>query len=113
MRLTPAGEIVLNSWESLPKAFTMVFLDCIQLMPDHVHCILYLLPQTGEEPIHLSRVIGSFKQHAARRINEQHGTHGEPVWQRGFIDRVIRNELELEKFRNYVVTNPLRLARGL
>jgi putative transposase len=110
---SPAGEILLQSWQSLPEAFPAVQLDCIAAMPDHVHCLVLVLPQATDERASLSRIIGSLKQHAARRINVWRGTPGAPVWQRGFMDRVIRDERELEKFRNYIATNALRSARGL
>jgi hypothetical protein len=29
-----------------------------------------------------------------------------PVWQRNYYDRVIRNEVELDRFREYIAFNP-------
>jgi putative transposase len=29
-----------------------------------------------------------------------------PVWQRGYHDRIIRSEAELERFRQYIADNP-------
>ena len=47
--------------------------------------------------------MSTFKAAASRRV-------GGKVWQRGYHDRVIRDEEELAAFREYIQTNPLRWA---
>jgi REP element-mobilizing transposase RayT len=39
---------------------------------------------------------------AARKERPEMG----PVWQRGYYDRIIRSEAELERFRRYILDNP-------
>jgi len=41
------------------------------------------------------------------------GTYIGKLWQRGFFDRIIRNEYELNQKREYIHTNPLRYQLGL
>jgi putative transposase len=53
-------------------------------------------------------VIQNLKSITARRINRQRGTPGTRVWQRNYWERVIRNEAELARIRQYVADNPLR-----
>jgi len=53
-------------------------------------------------------VIGNFKSLVARRINNVRRTPGGKVWQRGYYDRIIRNERELNAVRQYIQENPLR-----
>lgn len=77
-------------------------------MPDHVHAILIITSTAGQIGYCLSDVMEVLKGSSARSINHVRGTQGSPVWQRGYYDRIIRNESELEKFRNYLQTNPLR-----
>jgi putative transposase len=36
------------------------------------------------------------------------GTPGLPVWQRGYHERIIRTEGELERIRQYIFDNPAR-----
>ena len=36
------------------------------------------------------------------------GTRGQPVWQRNYYERVIRNERELIKIREYIHFNPMK-----
>jgi hypothetical protein len=57
-------------------------------------------------PGSLSRIIGSFKSAAAREINTLRDTPGRPVWQSRFHDRIIRDEEELTRIREYILNNP-------
>ncbi len=45
----------------------------------------------------LSAIVGSFKSATSRRTNLLRGTHGAPVWQRGFQEHVIRDEEDLDE----------------
>jgi putative transposase len=115
---SPAGKIVERHWLALPSHFPRIVLDAFALMPDHLHCILILsdakllAPERGElaarDLAPLSKIIDGFKTFTAIEINRLLSTSGSPVWQRGYAERIIRNESELEKFRNYVMTNALR-----
>jgi putative transposase len=58
-------------------------------------------------PRTLGSLIAQFKATTTRRINEIRGTPGQKVWQRGYYDRIIRNEMELHKLRKYIRNNPL------
>jgi putative transposase len=107
------GKMVQEIWTHLPEYFPGLTLDAFQLMPDHVHCIMIIshLPASDGNDVKrygLPRVMQSFKSMSARRINLLRDTLGRPVWQEGYIDRIIRNEGELEKYRNYIINNPLR-----
>jgi REP element-mobilizing transposase RayT len=53
-------------------------------------------------------LVAGFKSAATKRINEIRGTLGVPVWQRNYYERVIRNDEELSRIRQYIVDNPAR-----
>ena len=72
------------------------------IMPDHVHWLLQL---TGSRS--LSMIVNVTKSGTARRINSVRDTNGQ-IWQKGFYDRAIRREEDLESVARYIVTNPLR-----
>ena len=55
---------------------------------------------TGSLPV----VIRNFKGAVTRRICEL--GFAEPVWQRNYFERVIRNERELQAIRQYIIDNP-------
>ena len=55
----------------------------------------------------LPEIVRGFKTFSARRINESRRTPGEPVWQRNYYDRIIRDD-ELNRIREYIIDNPLK-----
>lgn len=99
-RLTDAVE---SCWDAIPAHFP-VQLDVFVAMPNHVHGILWLERAGHARPLQV--VVGSFKSAATRAINRLRGTPGGTVWQRGYHERVVRDEDELEALREYVVGNP-------
>ena len=52
--------------------------------------------------------MGNFKSLVARRINNLRRTPGGRVWQRGYYDRILRNERALAAARRYIRDNPVR-----
>jgi putative transposase len=55
----------------------------------------------------LARMINQFKATTTRRIiNELRSSPGIRIWQRGYDERIIRNEVELDKIRKYIRENP-------
>jgi len=93
-------------------------------MPDHFQAILFMdmeihgdmgavgahrcAPEMGlhREPRTLGSIIAQFKATTTKRINEMRGRPTEKIWQRGYHDRIIRNEVELDKVREYIRKNP-------
>ena len=59
-------------------------------------------------PRTLSTIIRSFKSAVSKSAREQKQVGSEPLWQRNFFERIIRNDDGLGKAREYIVTNPLR-----
>jgi REP element-mobilizing transposase RayT len=56
----------------------------------------------------LSSLVAGFKPPVKIKINEIRNTPGKKVWQRSFYDRVIRDEDELNRIREYIINNPLK-----
>src|SRR5262249_53552295 len=54
--------------------------------------------------------VRSFKAAVTKQINEARHGRSISVWQRNYYERVIRNEEELHRIRQYIVNNPLRWA---
>ena len=55
-------------------------------------------------------IVRGFKSAVTKRINTIRGTPGLPFWQRNYYERVIRNEDELDRVRQYIANNPLQWA---
>ncbi len=71
-------------------------------MPDHVH----LLVQLGENE-ELSKLIARLKSNTSRFVNREMDRNG-ALWQKGYHDRAIRSEDDVQAVARYVVMNPIR-----
>ncbi len=88
-------------------------LDEFQTMPNHFHGILNILESPESPPLNLSAIIGAFKSEVTSQYCKGVRTLGwrryeGRFWQRGFWDRVIRNDIEYERIREYIRSNPIR-----
>jgi putative transposase len=120
VRLSPIGHIVDSCWKRIPEHFAHVALDAHILMPDHLHGILKCggcAASRGPDasfgqpvPGSLATVIRSFKAAATRAVRLQLGDPAMKLWQRGFHEHVIRNEMEVVRLREYIAGNPARWA---
>ena len=70
-------------------------------MPDHVH----LLPEGQTDGSDFLRFMRSFKQRSAFHWKQRY--RGQ-LWQRGYIERVLRDEEDSFKLARYIFENPLR-----
>jgi len=61
-------------------------------------------------PGSLGSVVRAFKSASSRGINRIRGTPGAPVWQRNYYERIIRDEDELGRIRQYIRDNPAKWA---
>lgn len=121
--LNEIGKITQQFWQEIPKHFSFAILDEYQIMPDHLHGIIEILYnqaynvetqqccvsksntfyrlKSGSLPV----IIRSFKSVVAKTARKKF-----PIikfnWQAGFYDRIIRNETELNKIREYIQNNP-------
>jgi REP element-mobilizing transposase RayT len=65
---------------------------------------------TGPRRKSLSSFVAGFKSSVTIRINRMNDTPGKSFWQRNYYEHVIRDEVALQKYRNYIMENPLRWA---
>ncbi len=71
------------------------------VMPDHFHWLLEL--HEGS----LAQLLKQVKARSAIEINKALNGEGR-IWQKGFHDRAVRQEDDLQKLARYIVANPLR-----
>lgn len=98
MQLNAHGLIVKQYWLRIPQHFAAVGLDHFVVMPNHLHALLQI---HREDDTSLATIIRSFKSAVTRQLQQ-------PVWQRNYWERVIRNERELGLAREYIANNPAR-----
>jgi REP element-mobilizing transposase RayT len=120
VRLTDLGKIVEEEWLRTEQMRRSVALDLHVIMPNHVHGILFLLPDAGKEeererstPFRApSQTVGAimrgFKSVTTSRIRKLPGHADLRVWQREYFDHVIRSEADLARIREYIVNNPAK-----
>lgn len=122
IELTDVGRIVDECWRSIPEHFPYARIGEMQVMPDHLHAILILgvdhgstrwvdatlpIPPTFHGPRRgsLGAIIGAFKSETTKRVNRLNHTVGSRLWQRGYYERIIRDQ-EYERIASYIAMNP-------
>ncbi|MFT5194755.1 MAG: putative transposase [Candidatus Promineifilaceae bacterium] len=100
------------------KGFTHVELDAFVVMPNHIHVIFIFIDDSlagddfKQEPKRLSKSLGSavanYKANLTNRLRGIRRDFDLKVWQRGYYDRIIRDEDELNQIREYIRLNPER-----
>ena len=126
MTLNGLGKLVDVELRELKNRFN-VRLDEYVIMPNHIHVIFQIVgahhdapnkKKIGggvtncedrairESPLQkhnkrslLSKIVGYFKASVSRKFGMQ-------IWQRNYFDRIIRNEEELNRVRQYIKNNP-------
>ena len=76
---------------------------CYCFMPEHAHLLL-----EGGPTSDLREFVRIFKQKSSYRYKR---SAGKPLWQRGYYDRILREDEDSLAVARYILTNPAR--RGL
>ena len=101
--LKPYGKIVEKYVLSIEKAYGSVKVENYIIMPNHIHLLLlidtYGLPRSSAPTI--SNVVTAFKKFVNRDCKRN-------IWQRGYIDHIIRNQADYENHWNYIEYNAMK-----
>ena len=73
------------------------------IMPNHVHA---LIEQKENWP--LSKIVQSWKRHSSRQMHKLDSSTINPLWQRDYWDRFIRNEAHFYSAKSYIEANPVK-----
>jgi REP element-mobilizing transposase RayT len=99
------GRVVEQCWRDLPTRFDVVELDAFVLMPNHVHGLLRIGESARTSLPDLLRVFKSQSAHLSRALRSAVQA---PMWQRGYYERIVRDEADLDRIRDYIVDNPYK-----
>ena len=94
------GRMVVNQFrcaQNLGYASSLAWV----VMPDHFHWLIELRHSS------LSALMLATKSRSAREINARLGRSGR-LWQKGFHDRTIRREENVQAVARYIIANPIR-----
>jgi REP element-mobilizing transposase RayT len=130
LRNPQCAKIIVDSWKhGHGKQFNLL---AWTVMPNHVHVLIQ-----QHKDHRLSDIVGSWKKFTARKINalnqpsagilgangrsgEQPSREGrsldrppskrktQPLWQKGYWDRFIRNQAHFESAIDYILNNPVK-----
>lgn len=92
---TPIGVLVTRQLEVFRHRYDGLSIDQAVLMPNHLHL---LLARTSEG-IALGQFVNLFKGWSTRVC-------GQPIWQRGYYDHLVRNPQDEMRIRKYMENNP-------
>jgi REP element-mobilizing transposase RayT len=115
-------------WLRLPSRFPLVQTDAFQIMPNHLHGVLFIHSDPAnnvgaapsgrpgrphEDAPTLGRIVGWLKTMTTNEYIRNVRDDGwlsfqERLWQRGYYEHIVRNEDDLHDIREYVVFNPLK-----
>jgi len=129
VHLSAAGKIVDECWRQILIHFPNVEAPSFTVMPNHVHGIVVVRRRSApdartrvNESTGVSRRLGahpsgsipvivrSFKSITTRQIRESLRDSNVVVWQRGYYERVIRDEKEFWDTCEYIRMNPANWA---
>lgn len=103
--LSEAGEVVKRRWHEIPSHRPEIEASTMQVMPDHLHGILYVKALL-DKPV--GNTLRGFASGVTSALRKTTGNPALKVWEKGFHDRVIMNSTTLRAERNYIRDNPRR-----
>ncbi len=102
--LSEIGTLVSMELEKWHVTYESVLLHSYVIMPDHIHLIVAIMPETHGRTQFVptvDRMVKQFKGAISKRV-------GFPVWQNSFYDHVIRSRDDYHECTQYIINNPLR-----
>ena len=103
--LSNIGIIVNNEIQKLNSVYDAIRVDKYCIMPDHIHMILSINTDEDGRQIAaptVSTVVGHMKRWVSMQL-------GQSIWQKSFIDRVIRNNKGYRAVWEYIENNPIKI----
>lgn len=85
IKLTALGEAVTRCWKAIPLYHPEVKLLAFQMMPDHLHGVLFVQEETET---HLGQVVSGFKAGCNKAYRELFGNRGERRLEAGIAEAV-------------------------
>ena len=100
--LTGLGRIVRCSIENIEKHYPAVSVDHYVIMPNHIHLLLQIKTDADGRSM-IAPTIATVVRLMKGTVSRQAGF---AVWQKGFYDHVIRNDVDYRQVWDYIEGNP-------
>ena len=106
VKLKPCGEVVKEQLQLIEARFPSVTIEDYVIMPDHIHAVIFLHEKAGgasPSPTNkmLPHIVSTFKRFCNKEI-------GNNIFQRGYIEHIIRDRGDYETRAKYIYENPIR-----
>ena len=109
---SPHGEIVAAQIETMADFYSNLRIEKHIIMPNHVHLIVAITQNpsgaSGTPPpteVRANQTIPAFVSTLKRITNRTAGTQ---LWQRGYYDHIIRDQLDYDTIWRYIDDNPAK-----
>jgi putative transposase len=135
MYLNDFGQIAYNEWAALEQRFPNFSLDVFQIMPNHMHGIIFLTSTmartdgadispddekgtavkadptgvTSTNMITIGDIVGAYKSivnNKCLNLCKAQSKQMGKLWQRNYYEIIIRNELAYRNISQYILNNP-------
>jgi len=112
-RPSAVGKVIENEIGVLSRTYDILSVDHHVVMPNHVHLLLVIQTDIGRPQAAptVSRMVNQFKGKVTKRVGAacgrplSDGDKRKPLWQKGFHDRVIRDQRDYERVWEYIENN--------
>ena len=102
--LSGIGSAVLEELEKWHKTYDAVTLCSYVIMPNHLHIMVFISADEYGRPQvapTVDRMVKQFKGTVTKKI-------GRSIWQKSFVEHMIRNKQDFEIRSKYIYENPVR-----
>ena len=102
--LSDIGNTVLEELEKWHKTYDAVKLCSYVIMPNHLHVMVFIsADECGRPQVAptVDRMVKQFKGSVTKKI-------GHSIWQKSFMEHVIRNKQDFEIRSKYIYENPVQ-----
>lgn len=128
MKLNDAGMMIEEQWNALLERFPDLELDVYQIMPNHFHGIIvvgaaFMAALDSENKADtrsgadtrlaptLGDIVEAFKSITTHEYilgvdNKNWPRFYKRLWQRNYYEHIVRDEVDLERIRDYIQSNP-------
>jgi len=121
-RINEIGSMVAYWWREIANHFHNVSIDEYVIMPDHMHGIIKINSNNMVgvdrcvDPIKLGNIIQWFKILSTNRYIDGVKNNNWPrfdhrLWQRNYFEIIIKDKMELDRIRHYIINNPIKLGK--
>lgn len=106
---SPLGMILAKTVLHLPYDYPILKLHQFCVMPDHIHLLLQVLFHSDK---HLDFYIDLLKERIAKRYSDkiEQSISEEDIFERGYCDKPLYDDRNLDGWYRYIRENPHRLA---